>query len=403
MVENGVNSLVLRDEIYQSNPLIQARKDFDIIGMRIFLFGLCGINPHLSGKDKYYDFDFKEMLIPTSKLVELFGGNTWYLHDLERICERIFQTTIKIRPADGGFELYHLFRKLKYVPSKGLYLQFDELMRPYILDLFQSKGYTKLNVKYLFCLSSPYAVRLLELLLQYQNVKIFKAAKEIKRTLTVEVLRFVLNVPEDAYVDRMDNFRARVLDVSIREINERTPYVVRYTTVKEGRRVVAFEFIMDTFAVSKGDHTVKTAFNNDAIDLLRSLGFSEKAARAIFAKCDNVHDCFSRINRAQGLLDRQKAPVKNRLGFLRKAIIEGWEVGGKPAKSKTPPPDLPAKDVPQKIRYLKIGKNKMPHSQAKIYIQALRKGEHLELINRGLKEYGLSIEDFERLCEKNGM
>lgn len=403
MAENDANSLVLRNEVYQSNPLIQARKDFDMIGMRIFLMGLCGINPHLSENDKYYDVDFKEMLIPTSKLVELFGGNTWYLNNLERICEKIFQTIIKIRPADGGFELYHLFRKLKYVPREGLYLQFDELMRPYILDLFQSKGYTKLNVKYLFCLSSPYAVRLLELLLQYQNVKIFKAGKEIKRTLTVEVLRFVLNVPEGAYGDRIDNFRARVLDVSIKEINKRTPYIIRYTTIKEGRRVVAFEFIMDTFAVPKEDITDKTRFNNDAIDLLRSLGFTEKAARAIFAKCDNVPDCFSRVNRAQGLLNRQKAPVKNRLGFLRKAIIEGWEVGGKPAKGETPLPDWYDKDMSQKTRYLKIGKDKMPYSQAKTYIKALRKGEHLELINSGLKEYGLSIKDFEKLCKKKGL
>ena len=69
---NG-QALVLRNTIYQSNPLIQSKKDFDIIGMRIFLLGLRGLNPHFSEKDKFFDADFKEMFIPTDKLTELFA------------------------------------------------------------------------------------------------------------------------------------------------------------------------------------------------------------------------------------------------------------------------------------------------------------------------------------------
>ena len=402
-------ALVLRNEIYQSNPLIQARKDFDIISMRIFLLGLQGINPHLSEKDKYYDADFREMFISTSKLTELFGGNTWYLHDLEKICDKMFQTVIKIRPTDGGFELYHLFRKLKYVPTKGLYIWFDELLRPYILDLFQSKGYTKLNVKYLLVLSSPYAVRLLELLLQYQNVKLFKTLQEIKRKLTVEEIRFALNVPEGTYRDRMDNFRRFVLDDPIKEINNRTPYIIRYETVKEGRKIIAFEFTMDTFKVPVEDiDGYKPNFSNDAIELLRSLGFTEKAAQAIFKNCNGVQDCFSRINRARALLERQKDPIKNKLGFLRKAIVEDWQMDGRPSasrrKSTSSSSNWSDKPMPPpKPKTFRIGRKKMPYVQAKVYAQAIKDGNFIELVNEGLKEYDITIAEFEELWNKQGL
>jgi len=399
-------ALVLRKDVYQSNPLVQARKDFDMIGMRIFLLGLRALNPHFSEKDRYFDLDFRETFIPTSTLTELFGGNTWYLHDLEKICDKMFHTTIKIRPEDGGFELYHLFRKLKYVPNEGLYIWFEELLRPYILDLVESGGYTQINVEYLFKLSSPYGVRLLELLLQYQNIKQFKEMMEIKRTLTIEELRFSLNVPEGTYSDRINNFRSRVLDVAIKEINERTPYIVHYETIKEGRNVVAFEFTMDTYKVPKEDN--RSYRRNDAIQLLTSLGFEEKASQEIFKKCLDVQDCFSRVNRAQSLLDRQKSPVKNKLGFLRKAIEEDWQVNGQPAQRRnaTSESQLTSSEeerLRRKSKNLRVGGKSIPYSVASVYIDAIRKGEHLELVKNGLRDYNVSIERFTKLCDKHGI
>ena len=325
--KNEETALVLRNDVYQSNPLVNSRKVFDLLGMRIFLLGLRGLNPHFSEQDKYYDKEFPKLFIPTSKLTELFG-NTKYLAELKPACKKLFDTIIELNSVNGGFELYHLFRKLKYEPGEGLYLQFDELLRPYILDLFQTKGYTRINVEYLFKLSSPYAMRLLELLLQYQNIKFFKELMEIKRKMTVEELRFTLNVPEGAYVDRMDNFKKFVLDDPIKEINTRTPYIVRYETIKDGRKVVAFEFTMDTYNVPKDNEDIsKFKRDSNAIQTLCSLGFTERVACAIFSKCLDEADCFSRINRAQSLLFRSNKPIKNKLGFLRKAIEADWQIG----------------------------------------------------------------------------
>lgn len=422
-------ALVLRNDVYQSNPLVNSRKVFDLLGMKIFLLGLRGLNPHFSEKDKYYDKEFPVMFIPTSKLTELFG-NTWYLTELKEACKKLFDTIIELNHANGGFTLYHLFRKLTYEPGEGLYLQFDELLRPYILDLFQTNGYTRINVAYLFKLSSPYALRILELLLQYQNIKLFKEAMEIKRKMTVKELRFALNVPEDAYSDRMDNFRKFVLDNPIKEINTRTPYIVRYQTVKEGRKIVAFEFTMDTYNVPKDEDIYKFIRNDDAIRTLCSLGFTERVARAIFAKCLDEADCFSRINRAQSLLDRNKMLIKNELGFLRKAIEEDWQVGRgnglskkndtKPAKSRhqTKANDsmmhvgeiLKSRSLnsvedlkPPEPQLINIGRKKMPRALAEVFMKYIRRGELLSNIQESLETFNTTIEKFTEICNKHGI
>lgn len=402
-------ALVLRKDIYQSNPMIQARKDFDVIGMRVFFLGLRGLNPHFSDNDRYFDEEFNRLFIPTNRLVELFGGNTKYLSELKKTCNKLFDAIVELNYDDGGFKLMHMFDELEYKPKEGLYLQFSRKMRPYILDLFQSRGYTRINVEYLFKLSSPYAVRILELLLQYQNIKDFKELMEIKRTLTVEELRFALNVPENAYIDRMDNFRKYVLDDPIKEINTRTPYIVRYEPIKEGRKVVAFEFTMDTYKVPvEALNGYKSDFTNDAIKLLCSLGFNEQTAQAIFKKCADVQDCFARVNRAQSLLKRQKKPVENELGFLRKAIEEDWQIGGEsaPRRNGTSAPQQSEsnEELPRlKPKNLRVGRQNIPYGIAKVYIQAIRNNEHLELVRRGLKEYNVTIEKFTKLCEKHGL
>lgn len=325
---NASQGSVLRSEICQGNPLIEARKHFDLLGMKIFLLGLQGLNPHFSANDRFYDEDFQEIFISTAKLTELFG-NTWYLHDLDKVCDKMFRTVVKIKSEYGSFELSHLFRRLEYVPGEGLYLWFDDILRPYILDLMESRGYTRINVGQIFKLSSLYAIRLLELMLQYQNVREFKLRQEITREIKIDDLRFMLNVPDGAYEGRLNNFRKFVLDDPIREINTRTVYELSYTTVKKGRRVVGFEFHLNIERAPLTElNGYKPLINTDVLETLMSLGFTEKAARAIFSKCLDVDDCFSRINRAQALLHRSKKPVENKLGFLRKAIENDWRVTG---------------------------------------------------------------------------
>ena len=84
----------------------------------------------------------------------------------------------------------------------------------------------------------------MELLLEYQGY-LKKGKPFIYRKFTLSEIRFLLNVPEGLYEGRLDNFRVRVLDTPIREINEKTIYHVWYDAYKEGRKIAGFTFYME--------------------------------------------------------------------------------------------------------------------------------------------------------------
>ena len=56
MIQSNIDStnlLILRNKIYQGNLLIEAQKNFDLMGMKIFLLGLQKLNPHFRLKTKF--------------------------------------------------------------------------------------------------------------------------------------------------------------------------------------------------------------------------------------------------------------------------------------------------------------------------------------------------------------
>ena len=266
-------------EVYQANPLIEARKPMNALEMRLFLLAVAAVNPHLSEKDKYYDHEFKELHLKPGELKAIFGNGS-YLTRLEEVCDGLMERTIKLRDGKGGFVIYTVFDVIRYKPKDGLRIQFNHNMRPFLLDIYESrKGYTRIGLKQIFQLSSAYAIRLLELMLQYRGTM---QGKKIVRHIEVDDLRFLLNVDEAKY-KLMAEFKRRVLDAPIREINQRTQYQLSYEPTKTGRKITGFTFTMDC------SHVTPDAVVKETITLERALpkrewhGLSEQAMPAPFA------------------------------------------------------------------------------------------------------------------------
>ena len=225
--------------VYQANPLVEGRRDFSLIEARIFYLGLRDIVPRLTEKVKVWgkekaSRDFPTTVISSNELVKLFGNHKYY-STLKDICKDLSKKSIEVKGEEEGEYFYRpVFAELHYSKSKGLTIEFSQKMIPYLLDL-ADKPFTKMPFEQVWALHSPYSIRLFELLLQYQNTKTHE------RKLAVEELRYCLGVPDDTY-STMDNFKRRVLESSIRDINENTKFKVEYENVKEGRKIVAFNF-----------------------------------------------------------------------------------------------------------------------------------------------------------------
>ena len=225
--------------IYQANPLIEGRRDFSLIEARIFYLGLRDIVPRLTNKvkvwgDKAYT-EFPTTTIPANELVQMFG-NCKYYSTLKDICKDLSRKSIEIKGEEEGEYFYRpVFAELHYSKSKGLIIEFSQKMIPYLLDL-ADKPFTKLPFEQVWALRSSYAMRLFELLLQYQNTRTHE------RIMSIEELRHCLGVPDEAYKDSIENFRRRVIESSIKDINQKTNFKVECEKVKEKRKIVAFKF-----------------------------------------------------------------------------------------------------------------------------------------------------------------
>jgi len=231
---------------------------------------------------------------------------------------------------NGGFKLMHIFDVLEYLQNDGLYIQFDPKMKPYLLELVEG-GYTALNIEQIFKLTSTYAVRLIELCMQRRNMT---KCSIIERKLTIEEIRFYLNVPDDAYEGRIDHFKRSVLDNPILEIERVTDFRMSYHVEKEGRRIKQFVFELDLSKISSKTFDIKidnkklpkSAPYADVQGELIKQGFSAKSAKEILNKVNDNVEVGLRLDYALKILPEyhKKTPIKNKQGFLRKAILEDW-------------------------------------------------------------------------------
>ena len=231
---------ILEKDVVQANPLIEARKEMNVTEMRLFVLGLQDITPHIKD-DTLHDVDFHETIIPYRELMELFGNEyNGNITNLKKQVKKASQCVIELSSENGGFGFASIYRKIKYEPNKGLIIHFNEELKPYILELV-NQAYTRYKVKALFSLSSSYSWRILESLLEKQGY-LRQGKKEIFLVLTIEEVRFRLNVEKGKYEGRIDNLRKFVLDEPIKEINEKTDYYVWYEVQKTGRKVTGFKF-----------------------------------------------------------------------------------------------------------------------------------------------------------------
>ena len=382
------------------NPLLLASKELDVTGLRIFTLAISELDPYFSLKYREYDEKLPELFISNYRLGELLGDSPNFLNDLQDACASLFRSIIKLKNPDGGFSFIHTFRKIEYLPYDGLRLQFDEMMRPYLSDLFEVKGYSKMDVEQIFYLNSLYSVRLIELMLQYQN----KIRREITQDFLIDELKCALNVPKNAYKDRLDNLRQKVLDAPIAEINEKTIYKISYKTIKDGRNIIGFKIHM-AIKISP----TYGAKSEKAIESLIAFGFDSKEARSILSACRDANDCLERIARAKVYLHGQQAPIKRSvLEFLRTSLFEDSEAIREnkfypPTETKKLPDteeffkeNLKQKKV-SKILQSQSSKKDLSSNAVEMIGRMLNDPKYSQYVERILKLEGFTLEEF---CQK---
>ena len=226
-MNNNQNELVVK-----SNRLIEASYRLSLAEQRVVLLAIVEARRTQTGLSEADELeiravDYAEMFdVPKNKAYE----------QTREASQTLFQRYVILYGTDPktGKEDKLTVRwvsSVRYVDGSGtLYLQFAQKIVPYITRL--EKEFTRYKLEKVANMSSPYAIRLYELLIQWGSVGY--------REIELEQLRKILMVVDE--YKAIKDFKKRVIDVALSQINEFSDLTASYTQRKTGRVVTHLIF-----------------------------------------------------------------------------------------------------------------------------------------------------------------
>ncbi len=242
---------------------------------------------------------------------ELGGDHStkWLWESAKRLAKTTveWETTFEDGRFDQGISSMFGANISKKARQMGtLTFNFPPLLIPIIK---QPTRFARLRVHFLLKLSGKYAVTLYEILEGFANRRDGRCA------VTIDDLRTWLKVPEDSY-STWKNFRLRVLDPAIKQIND-DPYgagfSVEYTPIRKGRfyHEIIFQLTKTPKRIQTDKLIKKSAGNARTITAAKNKG------RPALLDAD--------INRAA-----QETRYYLDMGEVQKQFWAHWESTGKP-------------------------------------------------------------------------
>lgn len=229
------NYLDIRNRtVTKANELIQkSRFSLSLLQQKVVLYLISQISP--------YDEDFKLYQFSIQEFCKVCGldfdsgGNYEYL---KKTIQDISDKSIWITLPNGKATLIRWIER-PYIDYKSgiIEIKLDELMKPYLLQLKQN--FTSYELIYTLHFRSKYTIRLYELIKSIH----FHELNEYKRKYTVDELKILLDGTN--YKEYRD-FKRKIVDKAVAEINEYSDKDISYTEIKRGRKVLELEFTISS-------------------------------------------------------------------------------------------------------------------------------------------------------------
>lgn len=297
------------DLVKKSNSLNKAHyfltvAEYRILHMAFSTLAECDVNPEF--------FRNVRFTIRARDYMELYGvDRTTAYQALREASERLFNRYFTYDElVDKNLMLYERIKsrwvtKIGYQDSQA-YITF--FLSDDVLSMVGNlkEQYTYLNLHKLVNLTSIYAIRLYEMLMQWRKIKTVPV-------IELEELRLRLGIAEQEY-PAMKDFKKRVLDKALEQINKFTDITASYEQIKDGRKITGFKFsYKDKVKVSKALPN-KTEKDPKTIDIFD--GFTDLECQTIQQRIDE------HIER----LETKGEMVSEywRENIIKKAIAEKW-------------------------------------------------------------------------------
>ena len=220
--------------IVKDNALIQASYTLDTVEQRLILLAIA------EARETGHGITENSLLeVHASSYINTFNveKHTAYtvLRDASKSLFDRYVTYHDINPKTGKDRSFHCrwVDKIGYEPQSGIvFLRFTQDIVPLITRL--EENFTKYELEQVSRLTSSYAIRLYELLIQWRS-----AGKT--PIFDLSIFRQQLGVEAHQY-KTMSNFKTYVLEFALKQVNELTDITAKYEQHKKGRSISGFSF-----------------------------------------------------------------------------------------------------------------------------------------------------------------
>ncbi len=220
------------DLVVKDNALINASYNLEVTEQRLILLSI--INARETGQGITADSKLEIHASDYAKQfnVSLAAAYKALKEAVNNLFERQFSFQEETKKGIGIVRSRWVSR-LKYIDTSAiLEITFAPDVVPLVTRL--EEHFTSYQLKQVSQLTGKYAIRLYELLIAW---------REVGKTPQIELSEFRNRVGvEDNEYQRMELFKRRVLEPSIKQINEHTDITVTYEQHKKGRAISGFSF-----------------------------------------------------------------------------------------------------------------------------------------------------------------
>ena len=174
------------------------------------------------------DEELKPYIITISELAELLNVPKSNIYrDIDDITDDILNNPVYIREEVGKKVRWIKIpwvTRCEYNSDIGVAIKLNDELKPFLINL--KDHYTQYTLDSILVMKSVYAIRIYELLQSEIMTRILpRAGTDIE--LSVETLKECCGCESKAY-NTFSNFRNRVIDIAVKEINEKTLYTLSY-------------------------------------------------------------------------------------------------------------------------------------------------------------------------------
>jgi plasmid replication initiation protein len=294
----------------QHNNLVQAKYSMTLQQKRVMIWLVSQIKPT--------DEDFKEHILSVKELIEVcqLSGESAY-KQLKDITFSLIEKGIRIiditNPKEDIETQISWLSSAKYRYGR-VTLTFSPELKPYLLLL--KERFTTINMIDMMQFKSVHAIRIYELLKQYENIGV--------RILDIEEIKECCGVKDK--LRKYNHFEKYLLLIAQREINEKSDIHIEFERIKPFRKITGIKFIITknkAYAQRNNPlgQTQEVKMKPAVAITLQEFGLSARVINQILKENSEqvIQDAINAVD-----LQLSRGHVRNAKAMLMTAIKEQW-------------------------------------------------------------------------------